>query len=73
MTEMTKTIHITGMSCAHCSGRVQKALAALPGVGSVTVDLAMGTATLRLTEPVPDDVLRATVDDAGYDVTGISG
>lgn len=73
MTGTTKTIHITGMSCAHCSGRVQKALAALPGVGSVTVALAKGTATLRLTDPVSDDILRAAVDEAGYDVTEISG
>ncbi len=30
---------ITGMSCAACAGHVEKAVAAVPGVASVTVSL----------------------------------
>ena len=36
---MTVTVTIDGMSCAHCSARVEKALNALPGVRA-RVDLA---------------------------------
>lgn len=67
---MQKTIHIEGMSCGHCSARVEKALNALEGV-SATVDLEAKTATVNLTGPVADETLKATVEDAGYEVTGM--
>ena len=43
---MAKTMKIEGMMCAHCSGRVEKALNDLPGV-TATVDLAGGTASVQ--------------------------
>lgn len=65
---MTKTMKIEGMMCAHCSGRVEKALNDLPGV-TATVDLAAGTATVS--GDAADEVLAKAVTDAGYTVTGI--
>ncbi len=38
-------IPVTGMTCAHCQMRVQKALASTPGVRGAQVDLAAATAT----------------------------
>ena len=67
-TVMTKTVKIEGMMCAHCSGRVEKALNELPGV-TATVDLAAGTAAV--TGDVSDEVLTKAVTDAGYTVVGI--
>ena len=67
---MKKLIHIEGMSCSHCSGRVEKALNALDGV-SATVSLEDKAATVTLSKDVSDDALRAAVTDAGYEVTGI--
>ncbi len=67
---MKKTIHIEGMSCSHCSGRVEKALNALDGVAA-TVSLEEKAATVTLSRDVSDNALRAAVTDAGYDVTGI--
>jgi heavy metal translocating P-type ATPase len=64
---MTKTMKIEGMMCAHCSGRVEKALNALEGV-SATVDLAAGTASITLTGSVTDQQLMDAVTDAGYEV-----
>ena len=32
---------VTGMTCAGCAGRVEKAIAAMPGVESATVNLAL--------------------------------
>ena len=66
---MTKTITIEGMMCMHCSGRVETALNAIDGV-TATVDLAAGTATV--TGDVTDEVLRKTVEDAGYKVVSIA-
>ena len=67
-TAMTKTMKIEGMMCAHCSGRVEKALNDLPGV-TATVDLEAGTASI--TGGAADDVLTKAVTDAGYTVVSI--
>lgn len=36
---MKKQINIEGMSCGHCTGRVEKALKGLAGVVNVSVSL----------------------------------
>ncbi len=68
---MNKTMKIEGMSCGHCSARVEKALNAIDGV-SATVDLEAKTASIALQNGVSDDVLRKAVEDAGYEVVSIS-
>ena len=65
---MTKTMKIEGIMCAHCSGRVEKALNDLPGV-TAAVNLEAGTASV--TGDAPDDVLTKAVTDAGYKVVSI--
>ena len=67
-TAMTKTMKIEGMMCAHCSGRVEKALNDLPGV-TAAVNLEAGTASV--TGDAADDVLTKAVTDAGYKVVSI--
>lgn len=70
-TEMTKTIHIEGMMCAHCEATVKKALEALDGVGSAAVSHESGTAVVTLTGPVDDETLKQAVEAKDYTVTGI--
>lgn len=65
---MEKTMKIEGMMCAHCSGRVEKALNDLPGV-TATVNLEAGTATVK--GEASDEALTKAVTDAGYTVTSI--
>lgn len=69
--KMTKVMTIEGMMCAHCTGRVQKALEAVAGVAAVTMSLEDKTATLELAEEVGNDALTAAVAEAGYEVTEI--
>ena len=69
--KMTKVMTIEGMMCGHCTGRVQKALEAIEGVGSVTMSLENKTATVELTAEVEDAKLTAAVTDAGYEVKEI--
>lgn len=60
-------LEIGGMTCGHCRERVEKALAALPGVRSVEVDLEGERARVRRTGDEPDErVLVQAVHDAGY-------
>lgn len=68
---MTKTIKIEGMMCGHCEATVKKALEALPEVASAEVSHEKGTAVVALTAEVSDDVLKKTVEDKDYTVTGI--
>ena len=59
-----------GMSCGHCSARVEKALSALGDV-KVSVDLKAGTAVVE-SEALPDDAaLRAAIEDLGFDCLSI--
>ena len=68
--DMKKILKIEGMSCAHCQGRVEKALNSLDGV-TAKVDLKKAQAIVRLGAPVDDAVLTAAVAAAGYTVTSI--
>lgn len=67
---MKKKIQIEGMSCGHCSARVEKALNSVEGV-SAKVDLGAKTAYVEITGEVSDEVLKKSVEDAGYEVVGI--
>ena len=64
-------MQVEGMSCAHCSARVEKALSAVEGVESAHVDLEKKTATVTAAPEVTDAMLRKAVEDAGYKVTKI--
>ena len=62
---MEKIIHIEGMSCAHCSRRVENALNELDGV-TATVHLETKSATLHCTKEVSMDAIKEAVEDAGF-------
>lgn len=69
---MQKTLNIEGMMCNHCVAHVKNALAGVDGVDSVIVSLENKNATVTLSHPVSDDVLKKAVTDEGYDVTNIN-
>ncbi|EFW38132.1 heavy metal translocating P-type ATPase [Treponema phagedenis] len=60
------TIKIEGMSCGHCSARVEKALNALEGV-TATVNLEKKEATVQYPESIGIDSLKKAITDAGYE------
>ncbi|MCF2660590.1 heavy metal translocating P-type ATPase [Pseudoflavonifractor phocaeensis] len=68
---MEKTMKIEGMMCMHCEARVKKALEALPQVEQAAVSHEAGTAVVTLKSDVSDEVLKKTVEDQDYTVTGI--
>ena len=62
------TLHIEGMSCAHCLNAVNRALAGLPGVEVDSVGI--GRAELRYDERAVEPArIEAAVTDAGYRAT----
>ena len=59
---------ITGMSCAACSARIEKALNALPGVFSATVNLATERATVEFSgNELSFQQIQAKVKKLGYE------
>ncbi|HEY0452179.1 heavy metal-associated domain-containing protein [Actinophytocola sp.] len=64
----TSTYTVTGMTCAHCVGAVKEEVGRIPGVTGVTVDLSTGQVTVTSDQPVDADVVRAMVDEAGYEL-----
>ncbi len=67
---MKKTMKIEGMMCGHCTGRVEKALNALDGV-QAQVSLEDKAAYVTIDGDVSNETLKKTVEDEGYQVTGI--
>jgi Cu+-exporting ATPase len=63
---VSQSIKIEGMSCASCVGRVERVLAAVPGVGKVSVNLATEMARVESLLPVDFAALERAVDKAGF-------
>ena len=59
-----KQYNVTGMSCAACSARVEKAVCKVPGVESCSVSLLTNSMGVE-GNVLPADVIRA-VEEAGY-------
>ena len=65
--ERTVELKISGMTCASCVGRVERALKAAPGVVDASVNLATERATVRVLEGAADArALTEAVAKAGY-------
>ena len=62
----TLTLGISGMTCASCSTRVEKALNKVPGVLEAGVNLATEQATVKLALGTSAAALIAAVERAGY-------
>ncbi|MCQ2992050.1 heavy metal translocating P-type ATPase [Pseudomonas tremae] len=65
----TFDLPISGMTCASCAGRVERALAKVPGVNSVTVNLASERAHVVTALQTDPQTLVAAVSRAGYGAT----
>ena len=69
----TITLGITGMTCAACVGRVERALRKSPGVVDATVNLATERAAVTF---VPGEASRADLESAvtgaGYDILKVA-
>ena len=69
--KITKTIFIEGMSCAHCSKRVEEALKSVDAVKAISISLQDKKAEVILKKEVSDEILKSVVDDLGYEVIKI--
>src|SRR5918998_2510488 len=71
MSDVRSTVEfpVTGMTCASCVRRVEKALGRVDGVGEVVVNLATERVRVSVDPSTADgEALRAAVEGAGYGV-----
>jgi Cu+-exporting ATPase len=59
---------VRGMTCASCVRRVERAVAALPGVEDAAVNLATEEVSFVVPESLPLPALQQAVDKAGYEL-----
>lgn len=68
---MEKLLIVEGMSCGHCSARVEKALMELSGVTKASVNLETKEVIVEVAGDLTNDTLSEAVEDAGYDVVEV--
>ena len=75
------SVGVTGMSCAACVGRVERAIAAVPGVAAVSVNLATERASItpgagfeaaRVTDALAAAGYPAAMDTTDLTITGMT-
>ena len=62
------TFKVGGMTCASCVSRVEKALTAVPGVKSASINLATEKAMVLASQDTSIESLYAAVENTGYEV-----
>ncbi len=64
----TSNLQVIGMTCASCVDHVQKAVAELPGVAEIAVNLASNSARIKHEpEITPISEIKKVINDAGYE------
>lgn len=69
--KMEKVLNIEGMVCGNCVKHVHKALMEISGIQEAVVELESKTAQVQLSQAVSDEVLKAAIEDAGYELVSI--
>src|SRR5690242_5739351 len=68
MSDTTVDLPVLGMTCAACVRRVEKAVAAVPGVAKAEVNLPLSRARIVVDDPDRLAAAAAAIRDAGYEV-----
>ncbi len=66
------SLSVEGMTCAACTGRVERVLLAQPGVVSATANLATRRAEVVTWEPIAPALLARAVKKAGYEAAPLA-
>ncbi len=70
---MTTLVYsVPGVSCAHCRQAIEGEVSQVQGVESVEVDLEAKRVTVS-GEPLDEAAILGAIDEAGYEVAGVSG
>ena len=64
-------IRVNGMMCGHCEMHVKKALEAIDGIENATASHEEKMVTINNTKDIDEALLKAAVEEAGYEYAGI--
>ena len=64
----TRTYTVEGMTCGHCVASVTEEVQEVAGVEHVDVVLETGAVTVTSSQDIDDSVIKAAVEEAGYQV-----
>ena len=67
---MKKKILVEGISCVHCVNHVTEALMQI-GAKDVVVNIDKKLATAEISDNITDEVIKAAIEEVGYDVVQI--
>ena len=65
-----KTVVIEGMTCEHCKNRVESRIDEIDGAAA-KVNLKKKEAVISLEKEVSDEIIRTSIEKAGYEVISI--
>lgn len=68
---ITQTVKIGGMMCEHCAMRVRTLFEDVKGVKKVVVSHVEGTAIIASQKGLDINLIKATVEKAGYKFLGV--
>jgi copper chaperone CopZ len=71
----TTTYAVSGMTCSHCVSAVTDEIGKLGGVTGVSIDLVpngQSRVTVTSEAPLSETDVRDAVDEAGYELVGVS-
>jgi len=69
VTMVQRVFQVPDATCQHCVKAITGELAKIPGVRSVDVDLERKLVTVTVEGAVPNEQIRAAIEEAGYEVT----
>ena len=64
-------ITVNGMMCGHCEAHVKKALEAIDGIETAAASHEKNLVTITKTKDIEESLIKAAVEDAGYEYAGI--
>ena len=64
-------ISVKGMMCEHCEMHVKKALEAIDGIESAAASHKDALVTITTSKAVDESLIKAAVEDAGYEYSGV--
>ncbi len=69
--DIKMNITVKGMMCAHCEAHVKKALEAIDGIESAVASHDNNLVELTTTKAVDEALIKAAIEEAGYEYAGI--
>ena len=71
--EKEMKISVKGMMCQHCEAHVKKAMEAIEGIEAAEASHEENRVILTTSKDVDEAVIKAAVEDAGYEYAGVIG